>query len=76
MEYAYTVVLQPEEDGRFSVTVPALPGCFTEGLSREDALCNAQEAISLYIEALLADSKPLPVDINPAQLIETVRGVA
>jgi len=38
------------------VTVPSLPGCFTQGETREEALANAQEAIALHLE----DSEPLP----------------
>jgi predicted RNase H-like HicB family nuclease len=42
----YTVVLDPDpDDGGYTVTVPALPGCVTEGDTREEALSNAAEAI-------------------------------
>lgn len=60
----YTVILQPETDpefeGYFNVIVPALPGCFTYGTSREDALANAREAIEVYIEDLAADGESIP----------------
>jgi antitoxin HicB len=75
-EYSYTIVLQSEEDGRFSVIVPALSGCFTEGDSREEAIQNAQEAIALYIEGLVEEGRPIPPDVNPANMIETIRVVA
>jgi predicted RNase H-like HicB family nuclease len=44
------VVLEPSEDGGYTVTVPALPGCISEGNSREEALANVEEAIQLYLE--------------------------
>ena len=48
MEF-YTVFEQ-EEDGGFSVSVPALPGCFSQGDTFEEAMRNIQEAIALYLE--------------------------
>ncbi len=44
------VVLEPSEDGGFTVFVPTLPGCISEGESKEEALKNIREAIELYIE--------------------------
>ncbi len=44
------VVLEPSEEGGFTVTVPALPGCISEGDTREEALTNIREAIDLYLE--------------------------
>jgi predicted RNase H-like HicB family nuclease len=44
------VVLEPSEDGGFTVYVPALPGCVSEGDSEEEALANIREAIELYLE--------------------------
>jgi predicted RNase H-like HicB family nuclease len=51
-----TVVLEPSEDGGFTATVPVLPGCISEGDTREDALANIQEAIALYLEPAEDDS--------------------
>lgn len=46
----YTVVLTPDyESGGFTVTVPALPGCVTDGRTIDEALERAQEAITLYL---------------------------
>ena len=42
------------------MTVPALPACVTEGDTREEALANAQEAITCYLEGLIADGEPIP----------------
>ncbi|MBE7558378.1 type II toxin-antitoxin system HicB family antitoxin [bacterium] len=44
------VILKPSEDGGFTVFVPALPGCLSEGDTREEALANIREAIELYLE--------------------------
>ncbi len=56
----YTVVLIPEpEAGGYSVTVPALPGLFTQGDNREEALAAAREAIVFHLESLLAEGEPI-----------------
>ncbi|MHA1581359.1 MAG: type II toxin-antitoxin system HicB family antitoxin [Candidatus Baldrarchaeia archaeon] len=44
------VVLEPQEEGGYTVYVPSLPGCISEGESVEEALENIKEAISLYLE--------------------------
>ncbi len=44
------IVLEPSEDGGYTVYVPALPGCISEGETREEALANIKEAIALYLE--------------------------
>jgi predicted RNase H-like HicB family nuclease len=44
------VVLEPSTDGGYTVYVPALPGCISEGDTREEALKNIREAIKLYLE--------------------------
>jgi predicted RNase H-like HicB family nuclease len=50
----YTVVLQGENDGGYVATVPALPGCVSQGDSRAEALKNIEEAIDLYVEDVKA----------------------
>jgi predicted RNase H-like HicB family nuclease len=49
------VLLEPSEDGGYTVTVPSLPGCISEGETREDALANIREAIQLYLEPVEDD---------------------
>ncbi len=44
------VVLVPSEEGGFTVLVPSLPGCISEGDTREEALSNIREAVELYLE--------------------------
>ncbi|MBC8413571.1 MAG: type II toxin-antitoxin system HicB family antitoxin [Nitrospira sp.] len=49
------VILEPSDEGGFTVTVPALPGCISEGESRDEALNNIREAIELYLEPVEDD---------------------
>ncbi|MDE3076430.1 MAG: type II toxin-antitoxin system HicB family antitoxin [Chloroflexota bacterium] len=59
----YTVILTPEvEDGGYSVAVPALKGCHTQGETVDEALANAREAIAAYVESLKEDGLPVPVE--------------
>jgi predicted RNase H-like HicB family nuclease len=46
----YSVVLEQEDDGGYVVSVPALPGCITQGDTREVALANVREAIEVHVE--------------------------
>ncbi|KCZ71935.1 hypothetical protein ANME2D_01991 [Candidatus Methanoperedens nitroreducens] len=46
----FKVVLEPAEEGGYVVYVPSLPGCISEGNTREEALMNIKEAIELYLE--------------------------
>ncbi len=48
----FKVVLEPSEDGGFTVYVPSLPGCISEGDTVEEALRNIEEAIELFLELL------------------------
>ncbi len=53
MKRTFTVILEPDlEEGGFTVVVPGLPGCVTEGDTREEALANAREAIVGHLRAL------------------------
>ena len=49
------IVLEPSEEGGYTAIVPSLPGCFSEGASREEALNNIREAIELYLEPVEDD---------------------
>jgi antitoxin HicB len=51
----YTIVVEPEETGGYLVTVPALPGCFTQGQTLEECRQRAAEAIEVHIAGLQAD---------------------
>ncbi len=56
------VILTPIEDSGWLATVPSLPGCRTEGDSREEALELIKEAIELYIETLQELGREVPED--------------
>lgn len=60
----YSIVLSEEIDGRYSVSVPALPGCHTWGDSFEHALDMAREAIDLYLEDLKANHERPPQETS------------
>lgn len=58
----YTVLIRSGNEGGFVATVPALPGCVSQGRTRRQAVRNVKEAIEAYIEALLEDGLPVPVE--------------
>jgi predicted RNase H-like HicB family nuclease len=49
------IVIEKSDEGGYTVTVPALPGCISEGDTREEALKNIKEAIELYLEPVEDD---------------------
>lgn len=51
------------------MTVPALPGCITQGETVEQCIERAQEAITGYIESLIADGEPVPEEAERPQMI-------
>ena len=55
----FTVVLEREEDGGFVASVPALPGCVSQGDSRDEAMQNVREAIEVYIEDCRESGEPI-----------------
>ncbi len=60
------VILEPSDEGGFTVIVPVLPGCISEGETQEEALQNIREAIELYLEPIEDD-----LEFHPnAQLLE------
>lgn len=61
------VVLEPSDEGGYTVYVPALPGCISEGDSREEALDNIREAIQLYLEP--SESQQLPDESLVEELV-------
>ena len=63
------VLLYSGEDGYFVVEVPSLPGCISQGKTRNDALTNIEEAIDLYIEALESRGESIPDDTVEVVLV-------
>lgn len=67
----YTIILEPNEEGEgYTVLVPALPGCITQGRSREEAIERAKEAIAAYVESLEADGEPVPQETQPVEVLK------
>jgi len=56
----YKVVLEAQEEGGFTVYVPALPGCVSQGETTEEAMTNIKEAICLYLESCSERKIDLP----------------
>lgn len=54
------VIFYTDEDGYWIAECPSLPGCNTQGKTREEAMENIKEAIDLYIEVLQERGKPIP----------------
>jgi predicted RNase H-like HicB family nuclease len=63
------VLLYPGEDGYFVVEVPSLAGCISQGKTRQEALANISEAITLYIEVLQDRGEPIPDDTVEVLLV-------
>jgi predicted RNase H-like HicB family nuclease len=55
------IVLEPSEEGGYTVYVPSLPGCISEGNTKEEAMANIKEAIELYLEPV-EDDLTVPPD--------------
>jgi predicted RNase H-like HicB family nuclease len=56
------VVMYPGEDGFWVVECPSLPGCISQGQTKQEAIANIREAIEAYVEALQDDKLPVPED--------------
>jgi len=56
------VIVYPGEDGYYVVECPSLPGCLSQGNTKEEALENIKEAIKAYIEALEGQGLPVPIE--------------
>lgn len=65
----YRVLIEQDEDGMFVAEVPSLPGCVSQGQTREEATENIKEAIELYLESLAAHDEPVPPPITE-ELVE------
>ncbi|MBI4322617.1 MAG: type II toxin-antitoxin system HicB family antitoxin [Chloroflexi bacterium] len=66
----YTLLITPdEEEGGYVVSVPALPGCNTEGETIEEAISNAREAIEGYLLSLKDLGRPIPEERKHPQAI-------
>jgi antitoxin HicB len=65
MSYSFSVVLEPQPDGGYTVLVPALPEVVTEGDTERQALLNAEEAIRAVLDYRRAHGLAIPPDAIP-----------
>ena len=74
IERQYTIILEPNPDeGIYTVSVPALPGCITQGATIEEAIAMAKDAIGLYLEDLVACGEAIPEEkVHPQAIIVSV----
>ena len=71
----YTAVFEPQPEGGYTIIVPELPGCISEGESMREARKMIADAIKGYCESLLKDGLPLPKDVSLEPKHEKVRVV-
>jgi len=71
-KYNFTVVYEKQSDGTYVVSVPALPGCHTEGRTFEEAQTMVAEAIRSYIGSLRKHGEKIPTDIFKNQFVGNV----
>jgi len=60
----FRTLIETDEDGIFVATVPSLPGCVSQGVTRAEAVHNIREAIAGYLESLRERDEPLPPSID------------
>ena len=63
------VIIYPGEDGYWVVECPSLPGCISQGATKEEAVANIKEAIRGYVAALEEDNLPVPEERFDAMLL-------
>ena len=60
----YRIIVEQDEDGMYVTECPALPGCISQGKTREEALENIKDAIKGYLESLREHDEPIPLPIE------------
>lgn len=63
------IILYTDEDGYWIAECPSLPGCISQGESKEEAITNITDAIRAYIEALTLAGDPIPTDSMSHQIV-------
>ena len=66
--HEFAVILTPDEDGGFVVECPVIPGCISQGDTREEALTNIREAIELGLENREAEGWELPEHVEITEI--------
>lgn len=70
--YQFTVIIERQPEGEYLVSVPALPGCYTEGRTLEEAREMAVDAIRAYCASLLKHGEPIPTEPTEEQFVGRV----
>lgn len=60
----YRIIVEQDEDGMFVAECPSLPGCISQGKTRQEAIANIKDAIDGYLESLKKHNEPLPPSIH------------
>jgi len=68
--FVLKVALKEEDDGRWSASILALPGCSSWGYSKQEALDNIRDAAEIYIEDMIDAGEELPQPSNEIELLE------
>ena len=68
----FRVTIEPDEDGVFVAECPALPGCVSQGKTRDEAMTNIRDAIQGYLESLKKHGDPIPGQITEEVVEVTV----
>lgn len=69
---SFAVVYKQDPEGGYIASVPALPGCYSQGETREETEINITEAIELYLESLKAHNQSLPEELEVFQKQVTI----
>jgi antitoxin HicB len=67
----YRILIKQDEDGIFVVECPSLPGCISQGKTKQEALPNIQDAIRGYLESLKKHNEPIPPSVDE-EIVEVV----
>lgn len=67
---SYTVELEPQQEGGYTVTVPILPGCISEGDTLEEALENIKDAVEGYLQVLAKHNRKIPLEFSEFHKVE------
>ena len=60
----FRIIVEQDEDGAFVAECPSLPGCVSEGRTRQEALRNIKDAVKGYLESLKRHDEPIPPSIE------------
>ena len=74
--HVFEVEIEQGDDGRWSATCPALPGCATWGRTRDEALRNIREAVEAYVEDMVdaGEAPPAATEVIEAPAVSVVTG--